>query len=80
MADYKRIDNREFVVTYMNSNNRDEVAKAMGISPQSVTVKAVALRKMGVKLPKFRRSQTDRQLEVAQLNSIITKELKRRDK
>lgn len=74
----KRIDNREFVVTYMNSSSRNEVANALGMSSEAVTVKAVALRKIGVKLPKFARSQTDRQIEVAQLNSIINKEMKRR--
>lgn len=75
----KRIDNREFVVTYMNSDTRSEVAKALGMSEQSVTTKAGALRKLGVKLPKFSKGATDRQLEVAQLNSIIKTELKRRE-
>lgn len=74
----KQIDNREFVVTYMNSESLHEVAKALGMTPKAVTMKGTYLRKLGVKLPKFSRGATDRQLEVAQLNSIIHKELKRR--
>lgn len=73
MSARPRINNREFVVTYMNSNSIAEIAKNMNISESSVSVKAYYLRKLGVKLPKMRRSANDKQLEIAQLNSLIKK-------
>ncbi|NIL77154.1 hypothetical protein [Rhodococcus sp. B10] len=74
----KRIDNRELVVTWLNSESLDDVAKAMGRTRASVQTRASELRKRGVKLPKFtsRMSETAKQLEVAQLNSIISKHQK----
>lgn len=71
----KRVDNRDFVVAYMNSKSLDEVAKVTGMKDgRSVSAKATYLRKMGVKLPKLYRSKkiTD-ELEIAQLNSLIKK-------
>lgn len=76
----KLVNNREFVVTFMNSESVHDVAKAMGMTSQAASMKATYLRKLGVKLPKFRRTQKDYQLEVAQLNSIIEKEKKRRSR
>ena len=74
----KRIDNREFVVTWLNSESLEDVAKAIGSTKASVQSRASQLRKCGVKLPKFtgRMSETAKQLEVAQLNSIISKHQK----
>lgn len=72
----RRIDNREFVVTYMNSESLDEVAKNMGITKRAVTSKAVYLRKLGVKLPRMKKTVKDSALEVAALNSLIKKHTK----
>lgn len=71
----RRFDNREFVVTWLNSESAAAVAKALGRSVPTIYQKASELRKAGVKLPKFerRRSETARKLEVAQLNSLINK-------
>ena len=73
-----RISNREFVITWLHSDTSDQVAKTLGMSKAAATARAVELRKRGVKLPKksARKSETERQLEVAQLNSLISKELK----
>lgn len=73
----KRIDNREFVVTWMHSDSIEKIADTFTISKESAYAKANYLRKVGVKLPKFRRSGIT-ELEVSQLNSIINKELKAR--
>lgn len=69
----KRIDNREFVVTYMNSTSNDEVATHMNMTRGGVTSKANYLRKLGVRLPKMDRRLKDNALEVAALNSLIKK-------
>ncbi|EON33783.1 hypothetical protein GTC6_05432 [Gordonia terrae C-6] len=74
----KRIDNREFVVTWLNSESIEEVAKALGRSKGAVAAKATELRKRGVQVPKFTKklSETAQKLEVAQLNSLINKHQK----
>lgn len=74
----KRIDNREFVVTWMNCESAEEVAKAIGSTKASVQSRASQLRKLGVKLPKFsqKKSETAKKLEVAQLNSLISRHQK----
>lgn len=74
----KRIDNREFVITWLNSESLDEVVKATGIPKASAQSRASQLRKRGVKLPKYtgRKSETALKVEVAQLNSIINKHQK----
>lgn len=72
----KRIDNREFVVTWLNSESAEEVANAIGSTRASVQSRASQLRKLGVKVPSFRgrkKSETAVKLEVAQLNSLINK-------
>ena len=71
----KRIDNREFVVTWLNSESAEEVANAIGSTRASVQSRASQLRRLGVKLPKYssKRSETAKKLEVAQLNSLINK-------
>ena len=71
----KRIDNRDFVVTWLNSESIEDVAKAYARSKPAVAAKATELRKRGVKLPKFtsKLSETASKIEVAQLNSIINK-------
>lgn len=74
----KAIDNREFVVTYVTSDSGADVAKAFGITLQQVTYKANYLRKKGVQLPKLKRSVEGGGLEVAQLNSLIRKQLAKR--
>lgn len=67
------IDNREFVVTWMNSNNLDEVAKNMKIPRESVSAKASALRAKGVRLPRMKQVLKSGSLEIAQLNSLVKK-------
>lgn len=72
----KRIDNREFVVAWLNSKSLEEVAKNCGMaSAASAQAKAHGLRKLGVKLPKFSQTRIDRDLEIAQLNSLIKKHM-----
>ncbi|MEV6241034.1 hypothetical protein [Lentzea sp. NPDC051838] len=66
----KVIDNREFVVTWINSLTVGAVASALGITKKSASTRASYLRKLGVKLPKMRPPVADN-LEVAQLNSLI---------
>jgi hypothetical protein len=71
-----RINNREFVITFINSESAEDVAKAMNLTKQQVSMKAVYLRKLGVRLPKFTYQGIDRRLEIAQLNSLIEKHKK----
>ncbi|KAB2587262.1 hypothetical protein BS297_00860 [Rhodococcus erythropolis] len=71
-----RINNREFVITFINSESAEDVAKAMNLTKQQVSMKAVYLRKLGVRLPKFMYRGKDRRLEIAQLNSLIEKHKK----
>lgn len=67
----KRIDNREFVVAWLNSKSLEEVARNCGMaSGNSAQAKAHGLRKMGVN-----QTKSDRDLEIAQLNSLINKHL-----
>lgn len=72
----RRIDNREFVVTWMNSESTQAVANALDITPKQAAQRASHLRRLGVKLPKMRRAVVDNHLEVAQLNSLIKKHSK----
>ena len=69
----KRIDNREFVVTWMNSSSVDEVTRSLGMTKAAAHSKASNLRKFGVRLPKMARPVRNNDLEVAQLNSLIKK-------
>lgn len=63
----KRIDNREFVSTWLHSESVAEVAKTLNRTTATVYQRAVALRRRGVKLPVFARStsETAQRLEVA---------------
>lgn len=74
----KRIDNREFVVTWMNCETVDDVARNLGMSKPAVKQRSAYLRKLGVNLPKknARKSVTEKQLEIAQLNSLIKRHSK----
>lgn len=68
-----RVDNREFVVTYVRSESVIQVAETLGMSKPAVYQRAKNLRQAGVKLPKLTRTQTSKELEIAQLNSLIKK-------
>lgn len=69
-----RVDNREFVVTYIRSESLESAAQTLGMTKAAVSARAVYLRKQGVKLPKMKRnSRTAKELEIAQLNSLIKK-------
>ena len=71
-----RINDREFVITFINSESAEEVAKALNLTNQQVSMKAAYLRKLGVRLPKFTYRGKDRRIEIAQLNSLIEKHKK----
>lgn len=71
-----KIDNRDFVVCYMNSDTIDELAKAMNITRQSAVSKIYGLKKAGVNLPKKFKKNGLSKLDIAQLNSLILKHQK----
>lgn len=67
-----QIDNRDFVVTYMRADSREDLCKAMNLTAQQVQSKINYLKKKGVNLPKLQ-TRSFSTLEVAQLNSLIKK-------
>lgn len=68
----RKIDNREFVITWTRSESLEDVMQTMSLTRQQIQSKASYLRKFGVKLKKFDRGGLTK-LQVAQLNSLIEK-------
>lgn len=68
-----KIDNRDFVVAWATSYNKDDLVKATGMSKAAISARAGWLRKKGVNLPKLSLSSRMGELEIAQLNSLIKK-------
>lgn len=74
-----RVTSRDFVITWIHSETRTDVVKTLGMTLAGVSARAKYLRDRGVKLPRNsnRKSETAKQIEIAQLDSLIEKELKR---
>jgi hypothetical protein len=65
-----RVDNSDFVKTWMGSDNLDEVlVNFPGRSKSWAMNKACQLRKKGVHLKRF--SRTKKNLDVAKLNQLV---------
>lgn len=71
-----KYNNREFVVTWMNSKCKEDVMRNMRMTREAVNVKAKALRDMGVKLPDLPNAPKDHKKEVHDLNALIDREKK----
>ena len=65
----KFVDDEDFVKAWLASSSVKEVADSLGLSVNSASVRAVALRKAGVSLPKYVRRKRD--IDVDALNKLI---------
>lgn len=74
-----RVDDRDFVVTYLRSRTVDDLASAMGMSKSGIYAKTKYLRQRGVLLPlpsEHFDSSLLSQRKVDELNNVIRKHLK----
>ena len=68
----RTVDHRAFVIAWMNSQTRDEIAQTMKMTPTQVSTRASYLRRIGVKLPRFHRGPETSDI-ASQLNALIQK-------
>ncbi len=69
---------REWMKSHKNNAGQSPIAEALNISRQMVSLKAIALRKRGVKLPQLSKSpyvlQNTSKEYIAKLNKIVNDE------
>ncbi len=67
-----RVKDKEFVEACLAAVNIDEAAEALNMKKSGVSARARRLRKLGVKMPKFKPGlRAPRKVEVEELNKII---------
>jgi hypothetical protein len=71
-----KISDVEFVAAWMKVGNYDDLVAETGLTKASIQVKAVKLRKAGVKLPKYGRVKVP--IDVKGLNELISKASKKK--
>lgn len=71
MAKGKVISDVDFVTAFAQCTTLDDVVSKLGMEKGSIQARASKLRKVGVKLPVFRR--TNKPVDIAGLNAILEK-------
>jgi len=64
-----RVSNRDFVLAYKANSNYPDLAKAVGMTVNSVKVRCAKLRKAGVNLVKYDRPKHT--VDIGELNSLL---------
>lgn len=74
---FKRVSSEDFVKAYMTvytkHGNQHDLAKLLGQAVTTIQVRVSKLRRIGVKLPKMKRKDTEATLDVCALNTLVRK-------
>ena len=69
----KRVSDQEFVVAYIGCKNYADLAAYLGLSVASVASRSNKLRKLGVKLDKYKVERAPKVVDTDALNALIAK-------
>ncbi len=67
-----KVDNRDFVVSWVTADNVDDVVKATGMTKEAIRERVKSLRKRGVQLRELP-NVAKKEQEVKELNQLVTK-------